>query len=924
MTQKSQSPLISVIVPIYNTEAYIAQAVDSVLEQSIGFAEHIEMIIVDDGSTDRSADVAKDYLKLYPHNITYIRQENAGVSAARNAGLSIAKGEFIHFFDGDDSVSRDYYQEAVNFLKMHQEVDFVAAKIKFFDEIIDSHPLNSKFSSNRVIDVSKEPDSSILHVITCLFRHESIRMHRFDERLSIAEDVKFISEVLVNKKQYGVLKRPTYYYRKRTTSVSAIAGSRKNPDYYLKVPNLTYNTMLDQWSDFAKPTFAEYTVLYDISYRLEQKEQSVLSEEEELLYKESLLAIATRCSDKSIVTHRFLSVRQKHFLLSKKYGKALAKHLIARDNTIYLNESALYHLDNASVFLDFMTHEDGNTYRIEGFVDGLVNVEGVKVVVDVEGTRTPVRFVERQQREKSFLGEIYDTGGAFEVEIEVPIKSSVKFVVLSADTYVIPPITTGPFTRFGALKLTYRRDSSRLFKRSSKEIYSNSYSTGLHVLLEARLWAQILLNWRVGTVRERLHKLRTLNLNQLSVKNKLKELAKPWFFMAEAVLYIPRALALRTAYYVAVRFKKRPIWILSDRGMAAGDNGEALFRYIMAQQDIPADVYFVISKKAKSFKELKTVGRVLKQESLKYKLKFLLADKIIASQADVETTNPFIRQQDHYINLFNFNFVFLQHGIIRHNLSDWVNRFNKNIALFITSAQKEYDSIFTNPYYYAKKQVLLSGLARYDYLDNDPDGTLILAPTYRKNLIAHQKTDRFGRRHYDSAFKRSEYRQFYNNLMNDQRIVKALAKNNMKGEFYLHPVFSEQRRDFDENERFKVMEFPYSYKDAFKKGNMLISDHSSVVFDFAYLKKPVAYAHFDVDTFFAGHTYDESNFFSDTDDGFGEVYYDYETLVKGVINTINKGCLMNDKYKKRVDNFFYKVDKRNSERTYKAILNMDA
>jgi hypothetical protein len=172
---------------------------------------------------------------------------------------------------------------------------------------------------------------------------------------------------------------------------------------------------------------------------------------------------------------------------------------------------------------------------------------------------------------------------------------------------------------------------------------------------------QILLNWRLNTAKAQLKKLMSRNLDQLSFKARVFEILKPWLFVAEAVAMIPRAFLLRTSYYIVKPFKKRPIWLISDRGTAAGDNGEALFKYIMNRDDCPADVYFVISKKSKDLGRLQSIGKVIYQEGLGYKLKFLLADKIIASQADVETTNPFIRQLDHYVDLFNFDFVFLHH-----------------------------------------------------------------------------------------------------------------------------------------------------------------------------------------------------------------------------------------------------------------------
>lgn len=914
-------PLLSVVIPVYNVRPYLAATLDSAIAQDIGLA-NLEIILVDDGSTDGSDEVCRQYADMHPQTIRVITQENSGVSHARNVGLAAARGQYVHFLDADDLLSKDFYAKMVDFLDQHAEdIDFVAAKILFFDEILDSHPLNYKFYNDRVIDLSREPDNPVLHVTSCVFLRDSIKSVRFDEHLSISEDVKFLSDVLLKKRKYGAVAVPSYYYRKRTSSLSAIGGSRRNRDFYMTVPERVYSQMLRQWSGGGDA--AAYTVLYDLSYRLDQNTQSILDSKDEQRYKELILLVASQCSDTAILTHRFLSVHQKLYLLRVKYGKGADSHMRIVDSKVYFDEVLLCDLQKTSLFVDFLTPQKDSGYTIEGYVTGLTDVDGISITADTIDGQEKLQFVARWQREVSFFGDVYDTGGAFEVEITMPTASHLRFTLHVGQMKIVLPIVTGPFTRFGALKLTYRRDSDRLLKRLPRELHSYQYSATRHLALELRMWLQILLNWRVGTVRQRLRKLRTLNLAQLSLKGKARELGKPWFFMIEAVAYIPRALLLRSSYYVAKRFKKRPIWIISDRGMAAGDNGEALFRYIMSQSDCPADVYFVISKKSKSFMELQSIGKVLKQESLVYKLKFLLSDKIIASQADVETTNPFIRQQDHYIDLFRFDFVFLQHGIIRHDLSAWLNRFNKNIGLFITSAQKEYDSIFGNPYYYQMPNVLLSGLARYDYLENEPDGTLILAPTYRKNLIAHQRTDRIGRRRYDPSFRDSEYRLFYNNLMNDERILKALKAHNMKGEFYLHPAFAEQRQDFDENEHFKMMEFPYDYKAAFRKGSMLISDHSSVVFDFVYLKKPVAYAHFDVETFFEGHSYVKSSFFNDVDDGFGEVYYDYDTLVEGLVRTINAGCVMPDTYKKRVDSFFYKVDKNNSKRIYDAILEMD-
>lgn len=98
--------MYSIIIPVYNSEKYLFRCIDSVLNQT---RSDFELILVDDGSKDQSADICKQYAKK-DDRIKYIRQENAGVSAARNNGISIASGDYIGFVDSDDEICPDMYE----------------------------------------------------------------------------------------------------------------------------------------------------------------------------------------------------------------------------------------------------------------------------------------------------------------------------------------------------------------------------------------------------------------------------------------------------------------------------------------------------------------------------------------------------------------------------------------------------------------------------------------------------------------------------------------------------------------------------------------------------------------------------------------------------------------------------------------------
>ena len=101
----------TVIIPVYKAEKYLKNAIESIIVQTVGF-HNIQLIIVDDGSPDDSFLIYESYQEKYPSNIICIKQENSGVSAARNAGLRIASGKIITFLDADDMWPENAFEKA--------------------------------------------------------------------------------------------------------------------------------------------------------------------------------------------------------------------------------------------------------------------------------------------------------------------------------------------------------------------------------------------------------------------------------------------------------------------------------------------------------------------------------------------------------------------------------------------------------------------------------------------------------------------------------------------------------------------------------------------------------------------------------------------------------------------------------------------
>src|SRR5919202_4974837 len=122
---REKAGLVSVVIPCYNQAHFLAEAIESVLEQTY---PHFEIVVVDDGSTDNTTEVASGY---YPsEKVRLLRQENKGLSAARNAGLAESRGEYVVFLDADDRLLAEALEVGIRELEAHPECAFVSGHIR--------------------------------------------------------------------------------------------------------------------------------------------------------------------------------------------------------------------------------------------------------------------------------------------------------------------------------------------------------------------------------------------------------------------------------------------------------------------------------------------------------------------------------------------------------------------------------------------------------------------------------------------------------------------------------------------------------------------------------------------------------------------------------------------------------------------------
>ncbi len=240
--------MISIIVPVYNAEKTIARCLDSILAQ-----KHIKMeiITVNDGSSDSSLSILNSYSEKND-NIIVINKTNGGVSNARNAGLQIAKGDYIAFIDSDDFYIKDtYLYDQISIMKSNIEIDMVIAGYTVLYEttqksictngsIVEISDLAYNFAQYQSMGLMNSPWNK-------LFKKEFI-FDAFDERIKMGEDAIFVLRYLKKCRKIAFCENVGYGYI--YLGCSTTADFRKKEAYDVKQSQIYHCAFYDFWKTF--------------------------------------------------------------------------------------------------------------------------------------------------------------------------------------------------------------------------------------------------------------------------------------------------------------------------------------------------------------------------------------------------------------------------------------------------------------------------------------------------------------------------------------------------------------------------------------------------------------------------------------------------------------------------------------------------
>jgi teichuronic acid biosynthesis glycosyltransferase TuaG len=209
------TPLVTVIMPVFNAANYVAEAIGSILNQTY---TNWELIIINDGSTDSSEEIIMQYSD---RRVKYIRQLNAGVSRARNKGLEEMKGDFFCFLDADDTLPPDSISTRVSLFE-DKKIDFVDGTVIIFNyEMTKSRSIyRPNYIGPPLHEIIKLTGSCFFGITWMVRRKAQIHYH-FDETMSYAEDLWFFTHLAFLGGNYSYV--PNSVYNRRVSSGSAMS-----------------------------------------------------------------------------------------------------------------------------------------------------------------------------------------------------------------------------------------------------------------------------------------------------------------------------------------------------------------------------------------------------------------------------------------------------------------------------------------------------------------------------------------------------------------------------------------------------------------------------------------------------------------------------------------------------------------------------
>jgi CDP-ribitol ribitolphosphotransferase len=778
-------PLVSVITPVFNTEAYLQACIDSVFAQA---EKNIELILVDDGSSDNSVSIAKAASELDPR-IHFIQQENSGPGAARNLGISLAKGKYLFFLDSDDLIPAKGFSMLIETAEKHGSEITCGILQSFNSQRRWILPALINFQNLSIFNIALQSFPNMQqHISPCgkLYLRELIcRTNiRFLDKCFWGEDAYFVLNLMRSSSRITLVSVISYQYRGREGGDTNSLTSQIRPELFADLERVA--SMLN--SDF-----------------------------------------------KEIDTPEIKDVRDLHFLRSMRYHLA---RLIKSQPEPSVLESAM---QSCQRFLE--TTQEATTIKFE---------PANSLAFDL--LRLGAFHAGKELLDKPISSNMLINALAL-LEVEDDIRA-VRSIARASLSLIKKPVT-------GKLE------------SAQKVIKAVSAETG--ILAKKPISSPSSWHWRI------------------------------------------KVAMARTVSGISRRFLP-DLWLVGERaGDAAQDTGYHFFSWACENKP-KKNVWFVTKKSSHEKMPTHLAQRTLRYGSLRHFIYFFAARALIYNDSYKDVFYHWqklaAKKQLPKAEIG----VFIQHGIIGtsriqgyYNYPAMLQR-QQPADLFVVSSSRE-KSFVTQGLGHPNNNVVITGLSRFDKL---PIGfharacakpIILFVPTWRNWL----------RWNTEEAFVSSRFFKETFAWLRSVELQRTLEKNGVKMELLMHHAFSKFSRHFQgvANENIRIADMnSCNVQEKLIESSLLVTDYSSIGFDFAYMEKPVVYFQFDREEFLAARG---GGFFEMENDLPGPVVRTTQKLETEIEKIIASDWMMDDASKDKLHLFFDSRDTNNSSRIFNAI-----
>lgn len=862
---------VSVVIPVYNSEIFISNTLESLLNQIFPL-DDMEVLMIDDGSTDQSASICRTYADKCS-SFKLFQKENGGVSSARNMGIKYANGKYIMFLDADDTYSSETIKNVYAFFEKHyHEVDVVTFFLERYKlpemQKLPPHMRYTVLNHTAVFDLNRRDNIYIAQTTMniCIKNRMETNLF-FDEKLKSAEDQKFVTSNLMGKMKIGYCHEAKYNYFRHGSSVTS---ERLFPHISFDSETAFYEWLFAQYEGSIIPKYIQALVFYNMTWKNTSNllyPWHLEGGEYDSAFKR-IVKLLNKIDTDVIVNYPAINNFHKHYFLSLKENNTI--YPFASKKGVFLidsdNSSVAYYCRRIELVIQKICVRAGKLEILGHIKSPLFNYmekpilvayeNGEKVPRDIELSLSGFSYYKCKTKTNNFWKFCYKT----EVDVEKRIEFFVDIDGIECVTRLNPRERTPFFEnrreRYVVAKTGIALDDNQLIAAPVDE---------------AEFWQE-----RACIDKEYVKNTRVYN-HRISCR----------------------------------KYAGRRIWLYTDCYTVDYDNG--YYQFINDwQKDDGVERYYVVTNDFDNLRDHFDVGmanQLVSFGSIQHKDLYLNAEKIITSYAEHSCVNPFVGDDEiEYADIFNAEVIYLQHGIL-HATLPWYYSPEKIMADKIVISSPFEKENLSHKYGWREEQLIESGMPRYDYIDRNitEKSRIIFAPSWRNYLVGALEVSetQLSRKSDESKLEASNY---YKNIMafiNNPKLHTLLEENDLCLDVKLHPNFYQPYKDSFvlNSSRVNVTDNKVNLGDY----KMFLTDFSSFVFDYAYLCRPIHYFVPDYNEFKAGmNHYRELDL--PYDKAFGSLSTTPEEAVDAIARVIENDFVAQEPFKQRMENFFYPLN----------------